>query len=721
MWVKIQRNYLPILSGLIFVFVLVVLAVEIDRQVYQGRKRLICTRNFERICPQALTEKLEKYAEGYFTCVDRIYNLPLERVYLTMAGEERSRLMQEIESLRTAMDYETSRIVNQDNCLVSVSVFLLQDREKKPIREQVVSNQVDKYKRYNTFANSLVLRRFSGETALPYAYKHPPYQRFGEVVLRYTTPLGVPEIERLTSRYRLYLATVVLALGLLYWAILRHLIMPIQIVTEHMNRSKGTMPKVLPQPRTMLEAAYNDLARDALLNAVTRTMAEHMSVDRLVSREEILSNMPDLIAPNFGFATVYTIEIAVGAGSDGHVSADYEPSVRWCRAALHDRNDVSSPQPTDGDWLALGRRFDRDWDQAILDFSVADHGKNRPYFAVPITTDHEQGRVTFLAATPLGPLTSDNLRWNRETLLRLAHVIRAGLETLDMQRNLIVREKSKASISLSRNLGHDLTNVIATSKLDLDTVWRFLHLPLEQQANPNSAGRTLFTESLQGLLNNTKFLQEIINIYRSFSFLRHPQYERVDPNNLVDEVVELFQLSLSRRVRIQRSYGNDVPLSYFEPRLLKLAVFNLLTNATDALKRRAIREGDFSAALWVTTTYDDSSQTITISVRDNGCGIRNAHGELATSEEIRTLFREGFTTKVEGIAEGLGLNWVRQIVQDFHRGHLRARNHPEGGAEVSFVLPRQEVPPDTEGVEGAAEEKQAPAANEPQAVEGKLG
>lgn len=687
MWGRIHRNYLPILSGLIFAFIVVVVVVEIDRQVYQDKKKEICIRNWERICPRALFERLDERAVEYFKLVDRMRNVPAER----------SQLMREAETIRGVLDEETSQILHQDNSLISISIFTVQYRDGKRLPEQVVSNQVDKYKRQNRFANSLVLRRFWGETTIPYLSHYPPYPRAGEIVFRYTTPLGFEEINKLTSRYRLYLIGVVLALGLLYWYILRHLIMPIKIVTECIDRSKGAMPKVLPNPHTMLEAAYNDLARDALLNSVTGMMAEHMSVDRLVSRDEIAGGIPQIIAPNFGFAAVFAIELVVGAGS--------ESPVRWCRSAMRDPDDRRILQPTESDWVALGQQFDLDWSQTVLDFTVGNSSQTRPYFAVPIAADREQRRVTFLAATPHGSLNQETLRWNRETLLRLANAVRSGLETLDLQRNLIVREKSKANINLSRNLGHDLTNVIATSKLELDTVRRFLKLPPSPQSDFDPPVRALFTESLQGLLHNTKFLQEIINIYRSFSYMRHPEYEWVDANKLVDEVVELFQLSLSRRIRIHRSYGSDVPLSYFEPRLLKLAVFNLLTNATDALKHRAMREGDFGAALWVTTSNDSAAKTITIAVRDNGLGIRDQRGELATPDEIRTIFQGGFTTKREGMAEGLGLNWVRQIVFDFHRGQLRASNHPDGGAEVSLVLPRHEKPPDLEGFGGPADDE----------------
>ncbi|MBM3335265.1 HAMP domain-containing histidine kinase, partial [Candidatus Sumerlaeota bacterium] len=430
-------------------------------------------------------------------------------------------------------------------------------------------------------------------------------------------------------------------------------------------------------------------ARGALLNAVSNTLAEYMSVDRLTSREEIIAAIPPLVAPHFGFAAAYAVELDINDAA--------ETSVRWSRSAFGEQGGADLPPPTQGDWIALGRHLGRDVGHKVLDLRVNNGGKTRLYFAIPIASDPEQRRVTLLAGTPGDPLTEQNLRWSRETLGRLAGIVRTSLETLELQRDLIDREKSKANISLSSNLGHDLTNIVATSKLELDTIRRFLALPLENQGQIDTAHRALLQESLQGLLNNTKFLQEIINIYRSFSFMHHPKHEMVDLSATVNEVVELFHISLSRRIKLYRSYASDMPHSYVEPRLIKLAVFNLVTNATDALKRRALRQGEFEPTIWVETAYDSDSGVMTISVRDNGDGIRNDRGELASPDEVRDIFRAGFTTKRGEMAEGLGLSWVRQIVQDFHRGQLRARNLADGGAEVSLVLPRQQMPPNGQG------------------------
>jgi two-component system sensor histidine kinase HupT/HoxJ len=147
-------------------------------------------------------------------------------------------------------------------------------------------------------------------------------------------------------------------------------------------------------------------------------------------------------------------------------------------------------------------------------------------------------------------------------------------------------------------------------------------------------------------------------------------------------------------------------------------VFNLLSNATDALKRRAMGEGDFGAALWVSTRSQPGEFGMSLAVRDNGLGIRNRQGELADAEEIRDIFQTGFTSKKESLAEGLGLNWVKQIIHEFHRGQLSARNHPEGGAEVTMLMPRFDTPPGQHGYgDDETTDEQAKDKNTPHGAE----
>jgi two-component system sensor histidine kinase HupT/HoxJ len=177
-------------------------------------------------------------------------------------------------------------------------------------------------------------------------------------------------------------------------------------------------------------------------------------------------------------------------------------------------------------------------------------------------------------------------------------------------------------------------------------------------------------------------LQEVVNIYRSFSYINRPRFETVQINTLLDEIIGVFSLSLPRKTVVQKHYAEALPACTVEPRLLKLAVFNIMTNAVDAMKRSGEAEG----LITVTTQPDAATEGVCVAVRDNGTGIRNAEGHSASQAEIDSIFRYGVSTKTEGGGEGLGLSWVWTIVEEFHGGKVEARNHPEGGAEFMMKI-----------------------------------
>jgi signal transduction histidine kinase len=83
----------------------------------------------------------------------------------------------------------------------------------------------------------------------------------------------------------------------------------------------------------------------------------------------------------------------------------------------------------------------------------------------------------------------------------------------------------------------------------------------------------------------------------------------------------------------------------------------------------------------IATNYNGDS-TISVAVRDHGCGI---------SEKTRErLFEQFFTTKEEGL--GMGLAIVRSIVET-HGGTIAAENADGGGARFHFRLPAGKATP----------------------------
>ena len=91
------------------------------------------------------------------------------------------------------------------------------------------------------------------------------------------------------------------------------------------------------------------------------------------------------------------------------------------------------------------------------------------------------------------------------------------------------------------------------------------------------------------------------------------------------------------------------------------------TNAVDALQGQGEIHVSFNA----------STTEVITEIADTGKGI---------APEIVSRLFEPFATFGKAKGSGLGLSICRKIIED-HRGWIRARNEPSGGAVFSFGLP----------------------------------
>ncbi|MFH0793891.1 MAG: HAMP domain-containing sensor histidine kinase, partial [bacterium] len=504
-------------------------------------------------------------------------------------------------------------------------------------------------------------------------------------VVLYTTPTNFPPIEKLTSRYRLLAFGLFVLVTLIYSYTLSYLILPMKRVLNSLEGSRGGIPQLLHNAKSLLERAYNNLARDALVTKLSSRLHELISSNKQIERNQMLSQAPQIVTDMFAVPACAIFE--------GRPEGESLMSWRPLGVSYFSGDD---PQTQD-----LSKRCARLVAQIQKEIGLAS-AQELPSFQAHNFGDTEfrdlavWRHILSPEEVPSYPclivfvyrsnLSEEQKDWAATTFSRIAEELRRSLEHLEIQRQRLFEEKSEANINLSRNLGHDLTNIIATSKLDLMTVNRLLELSPEE-LQKSAEKEQIFRQSLANLLNNTKFLQEIVNIYRAFSFVKRPMYESVDLNKLVKEILDLFLMSLSRSITIRARLDSNIPPCRVETRLFKLAVFNLLTNAIEAIKK-ASTEYELRGEIVLTTEYLADQGAVEVRIADNGPGIRNAQGDKATPEEIEQVFYLGFTTKKSGEGEGLGLHWVRTIVEDFHEGQVKARNRTDpSGAEFIIRLP----------------------------------
>lgn len=142
---------------------------------------------------------------------------------------------------------------------------------------------------------------------------------------------------------------------------------------------------------------------------------------------------------------------------------------------------------------------------------------------------------------------------------------------------------------------------------------------------------------------------------------------------VIDETLDYFRVrlpTLGRDLTIEREYHleEEVPLNR---ELLGWAFENIIRNSIDSLARA---EG----AAWIRVTTDRVDGQVRILFADNGKGI--------SASDLPKVFLPGFSTKKRGW--GLGLTFVKRIVEDYHGGAITARSGGVGqGTTIEIRLP----------------------------------
>lgn len=169
-------------------------------------------------------------------------------------------------------------------------------------------------------------------------------------------------------------------------------------------------------------------------------------------------------------------------------------------------------------------------------------------------------------------------------------------------------------------------------------------------------------------------LNRLVNNFLLFARPKRASIRAFDLNQLILESLELFKNSQHWTGKMDALTDFRDPISMeSDPEQIKQVLWNLFLNACEAMP-----EG---GAFYVTTHLRSNGahsrpEQVRISVRDTGNGF--------DASVLKQVFTPFFTTKEEG--SGLGLAIVKRITEGL-RGEVYGNNHPQGGAEISIVLP----------------------------------
>ena len=183
------------------------------------------------------------------------------------------------------------------------------------------------------------------------------------------------------------------------------------------------------------------------------------------------------------------------------------------------------------------------------------------------------------------------------------------------------------------------------------------------------------------VLREINRLNHLVNEFLLFARPKKANVRTFNLNQLILESLELFQNSehWDQKITVHTSFPNNIQIES-DPEQVKQVLWNLFLNAIEAMPHGGslIVSTDLGAAQ---DGLQFSKEKVRIIVRDTGEGFDD--------RALLQLFTPFFTTKEGG--SGLGLAIVKRIAEGL-KGEIWGRNHSEGGAELTMLLPRRLSP-----------------------------
>jgi two-component system nitrogen regulation sensor histidine kinase NtrY len=225
-------------------------------------------------------------------------------------------------------------------------------------------------------------------------------------------------------------------------------------------------------------------------------------------------------------------------------------------------------------------------------------------------------------------------------------------------------QRAAAWREVARRIAHEIKNPVTPIKLSAQRLLR--------RFNDRFTGeeREVFESCLETILKQVDSLRDLVNEFSKFARLPAIQPRPASINQVITDVVNLYQMSYPH-VQFDIHDLGKIPDFSLDKDQMNRVIVNLVDNAVAALDG----EGGKGKIDFRTLMLPDLD-TVRIEITDNG------HGIPANLRD--RVVEPYFSTKDEGT--GLGLAIVNQIIAD-HGGYLRILPNEPRGTKVIIELP----------------------------------
>ncbi len=234
---------------------------------------------------------------------------------------------------------------------------------------------------------------------------------------------------------------------------------------------------------------------------------------------------------------------------------------------------------------------------------------------------------------------NEKIIWNRnDEIGQLVNEYNTMVSKLDESALILATsEREGAWREMAQQVAHEIKNPLTPMKLSLQYLQRAI-----DNKTPNI--NELTKKVSETLVEQIDHLSQIAGQFSQFANISHPRNERIDLNESLKLVIQLF--SSKEHVEINWQPALHEVFIHADRTHINRLFTNLIQNAIQSVPENSQPQIDIE--------MKSSGTSVTVSIRDNGTGI--------DPDLISKIFTPNFTTKTSGT--GLGLAMCKSIVEN---------------------------------------------------------
>lgn len=245
--------------------------------------------------------------------------------------------------------------------------------------------------------------------------------------------------------------------------------------------------------------------------------------------------------------------------------------------------------------------------------------------------------------------------------------------TADLKRTT----RAAAWREVAKRIAHEIKNPLTPIQLCAERMYR--RFSSGQLSTVNADDKNLVVECSDIIIKQVESLRVLVNEFSRFAQMPRVQLKKAALNPIVSENMAIF-IEAHSDINFEMDLANNLPELELDKEQIARVIINLIDNSIASVKTVAEemlqKKSFYQPKITVITKFDPELELITLSVADNGTGVKE--------EDKPKLFEPYFSSKENGT--GLGLAIVSSIVSD-HSGFIRIKDNRPTGAIFVMELP----------------------------------